>query len=709
MVEQVFRRGDNDYQTFINPVSDYMHQVSSLMAEKHKISYQEAMALVKECIKESKVRNPIIKYYNKNSEGDMEIEENSLLNYIANVKKSGDIIVPSFTVYKHPSKERSLHADYLTSNINKRKEDKHKAFEYERLGDEPMFRYYNTLQSSRKVKNNSLSGAYASPSTILYNSSAHFTLTSITRCVSGIGNALSETIVGGNKYFNSPNAVTGYVATICSYGNLDKVKAMVEKYNLHIPTPLEVFNSIKEISRWYWRDSKKEAYIMHLLENIDPITRAAFLYINDLWNIKNYNDAFMRDLIGKLSLKIEEGSTDPLKDLDNAIDGVNMLAHHIYANEIRGKEVNYKDMLKENDPLLIKIASTAKNIKETLIEYSDFFHTFFVTDILPINVAYLKDMYRFNIVLSDTDSTCCSYDKWVEWFFGCQNTNAEGIAVAASVMTITTQLTDHCLRIFAKNMNTGEQRDSFLKMKNEFYWQAFVTANVTKHYYASTLIKEGNVYKVPKREKKGVHFISSTIGGDLIARSEALMDRLMEEAIAGKKISVIDACREVADLERRLLNDFHNGALYMFKKDSIKGEKSYKESGDKSKYVNHILWENVFQEYFSGAVKPPYGVYTIPLKVKNKSDWADVVNAIGVTNPKMKMDLSLFCTKYKKDRISTLRPPKSISDTQGLPRELIPHVDIRKTIMQALTAFYYILETIGYYKKPGVLLMELGF
>lgn len=709
MVQQVFRREADEYKTYINPVEDYIHQVSNLMSEKHKISYEEAVVLVKECIKESSPRNPTIRYHCKNSNGDMEVTENKLTTYISDVRKSGNIIVPSFTIYRHPDQERSLHADYLSYNIAKRKEDKHKAFEFERLGDEPMFRYYNTLQSSRKVKNNSLSGAYASPSTILYNPSAHFTLTSITRCVSGIGNALSETIVGGNKYFDRPNAVTGYIATICAYVDKEKVRSMIEKYNLHIPTPLEVFESIKRISRWYWRDSKQEAYILHILENIDPISRAAFLYINDLWNIKNYNETFMRTLIGRMSLKVEEGSTDYLSDLDNSIDGVNMLAHHIYASEIKGKEIIYKEMLKENDPLLGKIASTAKNIKETLMEYRDFFHTFFVTDILPINVAYLKDMYRFNIVLSDTDSTCCSYDKWVDWFFGRHNTGDDGIAVAASVMTITTQLTDHCLRIFSKNMNTGIQRSDYLKMKNEFYWQAFITANVTKHYYASTLIKEGNVYKTPKREKKGVHFISSTIGGDLISRSEALMDRLMEEAIAGKKISVVDACREVADLERRLLNDFHNGELYMFRKDSIKGAKSYKDGPEKSKYVNHILWKDVFEEYYNGSIEPPYGVYNIPLKVGNKSDWVEVLTQIERVNPKMKLDLTLFCTKYKKERISTFRPPKSMSDAKGLPKEIIPHVDIRKTIMQALTAFYFILETIGYYKKPGYLLMELGF
>lgn len=711
----IFKRPKEGYKTYLNPVQDYIKQSTNFIAAKHKISKEEAEELVKQVLRNSKeltgktIKNPKIRFNVKNEVGDMEQAEVPLTKYIDSVKKDQDIIVPSFTVYSHPDKLRSLHADYLSTNIKLRSEDKHKAFKYEREGNTGMFLYYNTLQNSRKVKNNSLSGAYASPCTVLYNPSAHFTLTSITRCVSGIGNSLSEMLVGGNKYFKSPDTVISYISVVLSYVNFELVEKVISKYNLYLPTPKEVFDTIKSSSRWYWNSLRMENYIVHVLENLTPIQRAAVLYVNDLWNLKNFNDEFMRRFVGTLSKRVEEGSTNPLEDLNNEIDGVNVLAHHIYANDIRGKEVNYKELLEEGNDLVYKLASTAKNIKTTLHEYSDLLEAFYVTDILPINVAYLQDMVRYNIVLSDTDSTCCSYDKWVEWFFGSPRHDSEAIGVSASIMTLTTQLMDHHLKVFAKNMNTGIPKADYLQMKNEFYWSVFVTGNITKHYYASTLIKEGNVYKNPKLEKKGVHFISSTVGGDIVKKSEEMMNRIMDETIEGKKIDVVGLCKEIADIERTLIKDFFDGKNYMFKRDSIKGEKSYKQEADKSKFINHTFWMNVFSEQYGKPDNPPYIIYTMPLKVNNKTTWVEFLQEIEKKNPLMAQNMKIFCSKYNKEYIKTFRPPKVLIDAYGVPKELMEFIDIKKTVIQALRPFYYILETVGYYKKPDYLLSELNF
>lgn len=75
----------------------------------------------------------------------------------------------------------------------------------------------------------------------------------------------------------------------------------------------------------------------------------------------------------------------------------------------------------------------------------------------------------------------------------------------------------------------------------------------------------------------------------------------------------------------------------------------------------------------------------------------------------MAQDLGMFITKYKKARISTLRVPKIIGDKSGVPIEFREFVDIRSTVIQALRPMYYILETIGYYKKPGYMLSELNY
>lgn len=709
MAINIFKRDLSEYKTYINPVEDYLDQTSLFFSRKYKIPLEQVREYVKEAIKLYGGRNPKIRMKEKNEHGDMEIVESRLLTYINTVKKEKNIIVPSFTVYAHPDKKKSVHSKLLDVNVELRKKDKALAFQYERENDMEKASFYTTNQKTRKVENNSLSGAYASPSTILYNPSSHSTLTSMTRCVSGIGNAISESLVAGNRYFRTPNSVINYIITVTTKVNLEDIKRVVDKYNLTTPTPKDVFSYFKESYKTYWKNTEKDKYIYYLLKQLDPYMLSAVMYVNDMWSLKLLNENFVRDLLTKLSFKVKEGSTDYLKDLDNEIAGVNELVHYIFYKEIKGLDVNYKDMLKNNDPLLKEMASTAKHIKEVLLSLQDLIKTFYVTDILPVNIAYIRDMYRKVIVLSDTDSTCCSYDKWVEWYFGSPEFRDDSVGVAASIMTITTQVMAHNLNQLAKNMNTGELRQNYLSMKNEFYWTVFVTANVTKHYYASTAIQEGNVFKKNKLEKKGVHYISSTVGGDIVQRADEMMWKVMNAVTNNEKLSVIELCREVASIEREIVKDFESNKCYMFRKDSIKNEKSYKQSPEESKYVNHILWNDVFAEQYGLSGEPPYTIYTIPLKVSNNEEWGQLMQHIKKTNPKMAQDLGLFITKYKKPRISTLRIPKIIGDKSGVPVEFREFVDIRSTVIQALRPLYYILETVGYYKKPEYMLSELNF
>lgn len=707
----IFKHDFKDYVTYLNPIEDYIEQTSLFFSRKYNISLEESREYVKECIKQYKPINPVVTYKEKNLYGDMEVAKTKLSNYIQAVKKDGDIIVPSFTVYKHPKKDKSIHSALLFENVAMRKKDKHLAFKYEREGNEGQAAFYNTNQKTRKVENNSLSGAYASSSTILYNPSAHFTLTSITRCVSGVGNALSESLVAGNKYFKDVDSAVNYIITTTTKCDLELIKKVVDRYQLHIPEPIEVFNYLKESWKMYWTNKKSEEFIYHLLKSLDKYQTAAVLYINDLWALKTYNDKLVRNIIKKLAFKVNSKVPDPLTSLNNSLEGINEMVHHIFAEDIRGKEVDYKKMLEEKDPLLDQLSSTAQNVRNTFMMISDLIHAFYVTEILPPNVAYIKDMYRKVIVLSDTDSTCCSYDKWVEWYFGSLKVDGESLGVSATIMTITTQLIDHTLRLIAKNMNTGEMgdNDNFLSMKNEFCWPVFVTANVTKHYFAATMIQEGNVYKENKLEKKGVHYISSTVGGDIVKEAERLMWVIMNKVSNGEKVSIRELCSTVANFEKKILEDFHKGECYMFRKDSIKTAKSYKQKPMESKYFNHILWNEIFGEQYGKAEEPPYAIYTIPLKIANVTDWVEFVNHVKSKDPQLAHRLINFINENKKDGfIKTLRIPKFIADGQGIPSVVKDWVDIESSLMQALRPLYYILETVGYYKKPDYLLSELN-
>ena len=703
----IFTKELHEYKQYMNPLQDYMETMASFFSKKYNLNYNEVKSYIKEYLKTKGLRQPIVFYNKKDKNGDMHQTSSKIIEYINSVKEDQDIIVPTFTTYKNHDEQRSLHGIFIDINKNARSVDKKKMFQAKASGDKDAFEYYNVVQNNRKINNNSLSGAYASNGTIFFNESGHSTLTSLTRCVSGIGNAISEIVVGGNRYFKDPESVINYILTICKHVDYTKVQEAVNLYNLYIPTVHDVYSTLFLTAKWYWRSNAKESEIQYIISKLTDLERVAVCYVNDLWTLKKYNDSLLRDFMGNISLPASGTSEDPLEDLKEVFEGQDNLVRYIFAKEIQGKQIDYKSMVENNDLLIHRMAMTSRRIKETFNKYSLLLRAFFLTDILPPNIAYIKDMYRLNIVLSDTDSTCCAYDKWVDWFFNGNPDVLTHIGVAGGIMTITTQLIAHNLKVFYHNLNIKPRFGDLLQMKNEYFWTVFVTSNKSKHYYASTMIREGVVYKELEREKKGVHFIASTFDKIIQDTTNELMDYVTNQVGNFQEVSIDHMCRRVMDVENKILEDFHNRKYYMFKKDNIKAKGSYKQDEDRSKYVYHKMWNEIFGEKYGYVEEPPYNIYNIPLDLDNPTDFKDMLDNIGKMDMELQKRFISVCEKYDKKNITTLRIPTSILDSQGIPKEVMQYVGIKKTILQMCYSLYEILTTVGFFKKDFQLVSEV--
>jgi hypothetical protein len=705
--EFIFKRDNNEYDINLKPIKEWLNQASTYVSKVNGISKKDAKIEIKNVLKNVKTNNPIVKYKFRKENGDTEIREEKLTDYIKDVLSNGEVIVPSFTTYLHPSVKKSIHADFLSINIAKRKADKHNAFKFKQLGDMDKYLYFNTMQKVRKIFNNSLSGAYASKSTALFNPSAHYTLTSITRSVASIGNAVSESIIAGNKHFKSPEIVINYITAIISNIHENSVEYVLNKYKLYVPTAQDVMDSIIYSSKYYWRDEVAEKKIFSYLQTLTDAERAAVLYTNDLWHLKKHNLDFVKDMLSRLSKKVNQGSVDNIKDLNNSAEGINNLVHHICIEEIQGLSVNYKDLEKDNPELLSTLASTARNLTLELQYFKRLFRVFFTTNILPPTIAYIKDMMRDAIVLSDTDSTCGSYDKWVEWYFGAPRFSAEAIGLSAAVMTINTQVIDHNLKLFAKNMNIESSLVELLKMKNEFFWPVFTATNVSKHYFADTLIQEGNVFSKPDLELKGVHLIASAVDQKTVKQIHAMISEIDARVTNGEKISLHHYAKKIADLERELINRVKSGDISIFKKDKIKEANSYKLGKEKSPYINHMMWEEVFMDKYGSPGKPTYMVIKIPTTLKSNKNLTEFLE--NIKDHQIKDDLTKFLNKHGKTALGTFRPPVSIVATKGIPEEFIDVIDVNRIVLDSLNAGYLVLESIGFYRKPDKLISEMGY
>jgi len=701
----IFKKDDNEYTLLSNTVATYMKQAALYVAKMNNIPLEEATKLVKQTVKKSNIKNPEVKYYTKDHNGDTYQETNKLSNYVKETIESGEIIVPSFTTYVHPTVKKSLHAEFLQDNINKRKEDKHKAFVYKQENNPDMFLYYNTLQKTRKIFNNSLSGAYAAKGTILYNASAHYTLTSMTRSVTSIGNAITETMVASNKHFKDYETTVNYITTVITTYEKDKFIRVLKKYNLHLPTPEEVHERILLSSKKYWESIKYEGKILDYLKTLSKVELAAVLYTNDMNAIKDHNDEMMRTFISTLSKRCTSGSEDNIRDINNSPEGVMNLVYHICAPDIKGMNVDFKKMA--GTETLNILASTARNVTKTLIAYSDFIRACFITKIMPPTIAHIKDMFREAIVLSDTDSTCGAYDKWIEWYFGKIVFNDEAVGVSAAVMTITTQVIDHYLKMFTSHMNIPPENRDLIKMKNEYFWDLFTSTNVSKHYFANVRIQEGSVFAVPDLELKGVHLIASKVNKEIRDIAYGMIDYIHTTLSSGGKISLNKMATLTADTERKIIEDIKNGKTDIFKLEKLKEESAYKLDRTKSPYIHHLLWEYVFKDKYGDPGEPTYMVVNIPTTLSSKRTTQEYLDKLE--DREIAERLREFMDKYKKDNIGSFRVPLNIVAGKKLPEEIYQAVNFYKVVTSNLNIMYLILESCGFFRKSDMLVSEMGY
>ncbi len=477
------------------------------------------------------------------------------------------------------------------------------------------------------------------------------------------------------------------------------------KYKLHIPTPEETFNVILYSSSLYWRSKSLEAKIYSYISKLSDLERCAVVYINDFYQLKELNNDFVYGFIKALSSRVTGYYYDEdYSELENSQEFVVNLVNHICAEDIKGTKVDYKKLRKSKT--LDAMVSTAKNINVILNSTEDLIKTFYGTDTMPIDIAHMKDVLRKAIVLSDTDSTCATYNDYVKWFFGADLQTPEAVSVAAVVMTINAQVVDHYLKVLTANMNVEKKLRDILAMKNEFYWKTMVPANVSKHYYAGVFIQEGVVFKELDRELKGVNFIAGNIPKYFKEHSLKLIDDIQDTLNRNEKLDLYSYVNRVATLEKEILSTLKSLRPDTLKTGKIKEGNAYLQSDEESAYRYHTLWNEVFSEKYGHVDEPPYSVYELPILLKNKTMTKKLLDNENEEGYEIRKKLHSFIDKYFSSGLMTIKIPKSKVDTFGIPKELEEFIDYKRSVEIIMNVFYMTLDTIGFYRKPGLLVCE---
>lgn len=708
-MSNVFLKPVEYYQRRIDPVGQYVDQSAFYLSKMSGKDIGKCKEYIVQGLRGKKfagAQDPIVDHFERNDFGDREKKQVPLTSYIKSTVQDGQILVPTFTTYKPTSEERSLLSEFIGRNVKRRATAKHEAAAADAVGNKNLAEAKNNEQANMKTYNNSMSGAFAAEGSVLQNPTGHNTLTSITRSMASVGNALNEKIIGGNRHYRNPDVTLYDIIAVASTMDKDAVSSCIRHFNLHLPTTEETVEVIRwSTDQFYWKDNKAMATIVEFLDKLEPIERAAFVYTQDLYHVARFNPEFMRGFLEDFARKeLDPSIEDPYAFMKTVDPLVVNYAHQVCMVEVKGKGTDHKKMDIETVAI---VASVCKNINEMVVKYKPFIDALFLTKLVPSGTAYIPAMMRRVVVLSDTDSTMFSVDWWVTWYFGELIFSDRAFAIAGAVMFFATQCIAHCLAILSANIGVERERIFTLAMKPEFVFPVFAQTNVAKHYFTFIMVKEGAVYKELKPEFKGQVLRNSAAPGSIVKAAQDKMLEILHKVMSNEKISIVDEVKDVANLERKITSSLFAGETEFFKKSKVKEPTAYALGPLKSMYQHHVFWEMVFQPKYGSIAPPPYSVIKIPTTLTTPSGtkkWLDELSDRELADRfKAWMDM------HGKKKLPTVYLSLDYVEGFKIPMEITSIINVKKILLDLTGMRRMILESLGYQTKAEWVLSELGY
>jgi hypothetical protein len=707
MATNPFLRPASEYKRDLDPIKHYIDQTAYFLhKQKGKpVEYYKEQLKVKLFDGSIPgVKNPTVTHYERGDNGDRYVTKTGLYQYINFITKTERIIAPTFTTYLSAKEQPSLLVDFVDDNVVVRSKAKKESFVAKTNGDMILYAIKENEQNNKKAYNNSMSGAFGSKGSPFYNPTAHSTLTSTVRTESSLGNALNEKIVAGSRHYKDIQTTLNNVITL-SMSVTESFKQTLNKYQLHIPSTEETMECITYSSNLYWLDGRGKASIEQFVKTLEGYERAAVVYISDLYHIRKHNPQFVWKFLEKISRKIKDKTfEDPIKTIHSFDESFVNYAHQICQSELKGFGKKYHELSPE---AVNTLAATCENIDKVVGEYLDFIQNLFLTDNVPVSTAFIPNMVRRAVVLSDTDSTMFSVDDYVTWYFNGLCFHDEAFAVAGAVVFLATQCVAHTLAVFSANMGVSEKKLFQIAMKPEFVFPVFAQTPVSKHYFTFKTIQEGNVYKKPDFEIKGVHLKNSASPVEVIKDATELMEKVLLDVYAGKKIKMTELIKHVADFEKQIIKSLNSGEPIYYKRSKIKVKESYSEDEDKSNYKWYKFWRSVFEPTYGEVPPPPYSVLKVPTTVANVTGYKAWLDKID--NVEFKSNLIKWMSERNKVDLPTLYIPMDYVLGRGIPKEALMVLDAERIVLDLTSAYRLILGSLGFYGKYDMTLTAQGY
>lgn len=613
----------------------------------------------------------------KNKVEDREVKIIPLSSVFKHVQEKDYHFSPSMVAYTNSEEEECVNSIGTRLFIDNRSYYKGLMQKARDAGDNENRDKYKEIQNAFKIFNNAQSGAMSSEGTPINNKTGHTSLTSTCRCLTSTANLINEQFIAGNRFYNTPeNTLQSLVARL-QVTDYKALETVMEKYNLHYATVDDLMERIDYCSRRYWQSASSMAVIRKFLDNLSALERSSILYTLDLMALFKHNKEFISAFFDDWTSmrKPEEGKTE-----DDYLKPDNGDKYVLCVSKLHRK------------PSKTEVNALNSLHMEVETKYSDFMHQFFHSIIPPSGLFDVTSAVRDCVLTSDTDSSIYTVDEMIDAY---THDRDRGIKLNGVLTYFIRMISVDQHQQLSANLNVSKKNLRMLGMKNEYYFGAYVTTLMSKHYYASQQMVEGVMNAEPEMEIKGVHLKSSKIASNIKDFAQKLMEDTLNAIEHKKKLNAAETLKEIGDLERTIVDDIQGGDWKWLSRQGVKTAAAYSKPMS-SVYFNHEMWENVFAEKYGPAPELPYVGVKMSVDLGSKTKVKEFIESIE--DRELADRLEKFLEKSGRGDLGGIVVPMERLQYLGdIPAEVKQCIDYRTIIKQNLKCVYEVLNSTGLY------------
>ena len=644
--------------------------------------------------------DPKVMYLMQESEGNRVQRTGTMTEYLQMVSSRQYPMAPTFTAYQNPNVRESVLAKYIKEQLANRSKNKKLKLKYENQGDKLMAGIYNNRQNRNKIKNNSVSGAHGTTSSVLFLQSGHSTLTSTCRSASSTTNAMIERFLTGNRHYWSHTVAINNITSVLNNVDYDLIQQVMNRWNIGYPSYEVTIEGIRRCTDLYWSSTLNAKYfakIERLVRGMTPLQRAAYLFTGDLWHLEQYASGPIRDLMSYLADLPTEPVEDPQYWIDrlggDEIALISITCDQWIMAEGRDRHL-FTATTKAADTYKL-IGAAAKRICVGMELYADLLKAFFGSENMPCGMSYFPFSVRRSVVASDTDSCIFTTQDWTTWYVGQLDWSRESYRAHAGITYLCSLYTSHTLAMLSANMGVAQMHMGLLEMKNEYAFPVFSLTSMGKHYFAAMSSQEGNVYSKPKWEIKGANLKNSKAPVEIMERADGLIKHILSTVMAGGEIDLKQILIDIAKEEIQIKNALLKGDADYFSTAQVKAQKGYKS--ENSPYLQYLMWEEVFAPKYGSTQAPPYAAIKVSLDLDNSTQVKQWLTTMKDQALAQRMREWMF--KHGKQTLGTVYLPRLALGNNGIPEEFVEHMSVRSLIYNIMSTYYVILESLGVFMR----------